>query len=96
MRNLDYNYAALIALILNENLTRDEVLLKMGLIKNIKVCEKIKSIELSNIKYLYGVKYMKLDDIGKIYNTSGCTVGRFLKDHYVELRTRGNRAKAIL
>lgn len=103
MSDLDLNYAALIALIVNPKLNYESALNKMGIkIKpNFNIgtrvsTQKIKDSDADKVRYLYKVEGLKIKEIAKLYDVSDMAVGNFMRKHHIETVSRKRYNKKVV
>lgn len=101
MEGIDLNFAALVAVILNVNLSTNNALKIMGVSEEI-ITKKmknddfaIKKTEAKKIRRIYS-EGATTKQIGVMYKTSATVVSRFMRDNGIQARTRGKRKEGAI
>ena len=101
MGELDLNYAALYACVINNKLTADKAILKMGIelkreqSKVVKKCQKLSNSYDNEIADLYWKAKWTITKLGQEYGLSPSGMGEYMERNNIAKRKRGYASKSI-
>ena len=102
INDINRNYCALAACILNINLTRHQSLANMGIKEMIQIkghkgkANTILTLEvMEEVKEMYTVKKLKIREIAEIYGVCNSSVAMYLHKYNIITRKRGNECQEV-